>query len=190
MLRDHSGMRDARKPQGYSRVGTLPVASSVLDAPSGGVPPGSPWSSGGEAAPVSTSASHAPHGAAWPPWTCRDGSLVPWPWLEGREHPWVLLAQAGCSGDVTSAQGGWHSALLPGRHPAPHAVHRALLPCQRHFELAALEILPWEEEDEGKSITAAGLGSSMGTKALTGAGEGASTTQAPRLSAQLHPGAS
>lgn len=54
--------------------------------------------------------------------------------------------------DVTSAERGRHSPLLTWGHPAPHAVHRALLPCEGDFELAPLEILPWEE-CKGKSIT-------------------------------------
>lgn len=96
-----------------SRIGTLPVAGSVLDAPAGGVSPGSPRSSGGEATPVSTSASHPAHGTA------------------------------GSTGSPrTSAEWGRHSPLLPGGHPASHAVHGTLLPCQGDFELAALEVLP------------------------------------------------
>lgn len=126
---------------GYSRIGTLPVASSVLDAPAGGVSPGSPRSSRGEATPVSTSASHPAHGAAraaGPPWTCRESSVSRpgrRPRLQDRAVPLAVL-------NVTSAQRGRHSSLLTWGHPASHAVHRALLPCEGNFELAPLEILP------------------------------------------------
>lgn len=54
----------------------------------------------------------------------------------------------GCGGralrgaDVTSAERGGHSPRLPGGHPAPHAVHRALLARQADLELVPLEILP------------------------------------------------
>lgn len=69
---------------GYSRVGALPVAGAVLDAAPRGVSPGASRSSGGEAAPVSSSASHPAHGAARaagpprasrPPRTCKGGSV-------------------------------------------------------------------------------------------------------------------
>lgn len=102
-----------------ARVGALPVAGAVLDAPARGVSPGSPRSSGGEASPLSTSASHPAHGAAGatgPPWATRPPR--------------------------TSAERGGHSPRLPGGHPAPHAVHRALLARQADLELVPLEILP------------------------------------------------
>ena len=117
-----SGCSGQRKPAGrplqdgsggeYIRVGALPVSGSVLDVSSSRrVPPGTagpPW---WEAASVSSTASHAPHGSSRTSW-------APWTSSEQRRHPPVLAR----------------------RHPAPHAVHGRLLPSKRHFKFAPLEI--------------------------------------------------
>lgn len=137
----------------YLRIGALPVPSTVLHAAPRGVSPGSPWSSGGEASPVATSASHPAHGTArptGPPWasrpprTCKE-SPVNTTGQRLRVEDAALQAEplgGPREWEVTSAEGGGHSPLIPWGHPAPHAVHRALFPCEADFELAALEVLP------------------------------------------------
>lgn len=156
--------------RGYSRVGTLPVAGAVLDAATRGVSPGSPRSSGREAAPVSASAPHPAHGAAraartpgatGSPRACKEGSVNPKGNSAGAGGWGAARPRAGLGLGLTSAERGGHSPLLPGGHPAPHAVHRALLARQGHLELAALEILPWEEHGSesfglGRVCTAGG----------------------------------
>lgn len=120
----------------YSRVGTLPVAGSVLDAPTRGVAPGPPRAPRGEASPVCTSASHPAHGAAraagtpgaaGSPWTCKDGSVSasrPWALLEERAQlvPGPGHYLHGVGGAFLAAPGGaahpsccsWGPSSVPG----------------------------------------------------------------------------
>lgn len=79
----------------------------------------------------------APPGPPGPPGPVRKAALGTGTSQTGGRGP------SGAGGAaVTSAERGRHSPLLTGRHPAPHAVHRALLPREGNLQLAALEILP------------------------------------------------
>lgn len=97
-----------------TRIGTLPVSSSVLDvSSSGGVPSGTPGSSWRKASSISSTASHATHGSprtSWASWT--------------------------------SAEWWWHPSALTGWHTPPHTVHWRLLPSKRDFKFAPLKIFP------------------------------------------------
>lgn len=151
--RERKGRCSVQEGRRYSRVGALPVPGTVLHAASRGVSPGSPWSSGGEASPVATSASHPAHGtarptgaprASRPPRTCKE-SPVNSAGQQLQVGDAVLQAEPCRSpreAGVTSTERGRHPPLIPWGHPAPHAVHRALLPREADFELAALEVLP------------------------------------------------
>lgn len=153
--RDTYGLGHCQSP---ARCWTLPPEGFPLDprGPLEEKPPLSP-----PLPPIRPMGPLGPPGPPGPPGPARKAPLIPGGTGHGRRTgrssagaaPLAVPFGGGGPGglDVTSAERWRHSPLLTWGHPASHAVHGALLPREGNFELAPLEILPWEEY-KGKSI--------------------------------------